>query len=372
MTKKEKSVLVADELSDEQATNAAEEQAPPPASTLIEFPGSGRLPPWRKELSERVREIQQRRAREAALEAEEAARREGLPVPTQSPLPGQTAAQSAHQLGLVPQPETPEPNPIVVAALRRLERARRHQETPTAQVSTPTLAPRPVAPPKRETRTAQARVANGRERTPAESDARTKPLPPSPPRAPQTSATTGAGTKKDETSPTSQQTTKSEEVVNNADTLEKDEILLAAAERAQRLLTLPTTTTPATEASAPLDTNSLEKSVAPKVDSNDAPKSEATTTAAAATFDAGSIELPTVADATPPAESDAASSFETPAARLRATKPVIDDSWLSRLEAEILPKAQTAQRTPDDTAPTLPRIAAAAIDLLLVSFLSSP
>ncbi|HEX5706731.1 MAG TPA: RDD family protein, partial [Pyrinomonadaceae bacterium] len=51
---------------------------------------------------------------------------------------------------------------------------------------------------------------------------------------------------------------------------------------------------------------------------------------------------------------------------------VIDDSWLSRLEDEILPKAQTARRTPDDTAPALPRVAAALIDLLLVAFLSSP
>src|SRR5947209_569610 len=41
-------------------------------STLIEFPGINRnRPAWRKELSERFREIQQRRAREAALESEE-------------------------------------------------------------------------------------------------------------------------------------------------------------------------------------------------------------------------------------------------------------------------------------------------------------
>src|SRR6266851_1482703 len=43
---------------------------------LIEFPGVSRkkVPQWRRELGERVREVQQRRAREAALEAEEAQR----------------------------------------------------------------------------------------------------------------------------------------------------------------------------------------------------------------------------------------------------------------------------------------------------------
>src|SRR6185295_16130392 len=40
--------------------------------SLIEFPGINRnaLPEWRKELSERVREKQERRAREAVLEAQ--------------------------------------------------------------------------------------------------------------------------------------------------------------------------------------------------------------------------------------------------------------------------------------------------------------
>src|SRR6266850_7990979 len=43
-------------------------------STLIEFPGVVRstVPDWRRELSERVREVQERKAREAAVEAAEA------------------------------------------------------------------------------------------------------------------------------------------------------------------------------------------------------------------------------------------------------------------------------------------------------------
>ena len=45
-------------------------------STLIEFPGVSRhaMPEWRKELSERVREVQEKRAREAAREAAEVER----------------------------------------------------------------------------------------------------------------------------------------------------------------------------------------------------------------------------------------------------------------------------------------------------------
>src|SRR5947207_11249594 len=41
--------------------------ARPQTSTLIEFPGVSRtVPEWRKQLSQRVREVQERKAREAA------------------------------------------------------------------------------------------------------------------------------------------------------------------------------------------------------------------------------------------------------------------------------------------------------------------
>ncbi|MBD0369575.1 MAG: RDD family protein [Pyrinomonadaceae bacterium] len=93
------------------------------ASTLIEFPGARSMPQWRKQLSERVREIQERRAREAALAMEEAA----TTAPTAAPVSAET---SAPPLGLVPPPPAPEMNPIVVAALRRIERARQTQPMP--------------------------------------------------------------------------------------------------------------------------------------------------------------------------------------------------------------------------------------------------
>src|SRR6266850_5491071 len=84
-------------------------------STLIEFPGTTRpLPEWRKQLSQRVREVQERRAREAAEEA--AAAREAGVV---------SCALPSAQLELVPNLEQPVMNPIVSKVLERLERARR-------------------------------------------------------------------------------------------------------------------------------------------------------------------------------------------------------------------------------------------------------
>lgn len=110
----EEKVFAAETMAEEALGDAsAVEAAAPVVSTLIEFPGAGRSarPQWRKQLSERVREIQERRAREA----EEAARR---------PQPEPSTEAAAPQLGLVPQPDAPQINPLVAAALRRIERAR--------------------------------------------------------------------------------------------------------------------------------------------------------------------------------------------------------------------------------------------------------
>lgn len=85
-----------------------------PTPSLIEFPGINRnaLPDWRKELSERVREKQERRAREAVLEAQ------GLVAVEIDAIPATPAI-----LELLPQTELPPVNPIVEAALKRIERA---------------------------------------------------------------------------------------------------------------------------------------------------------------------------------------------------------------------------------------------------------
>jgi uncharacterized RDD family membrane protein YckC len=113
-SRQEETFTATDFVAEEAQTEAATVESKAPAvSTLIEFPGAGRAarPVWRKQLSERVREIQERRAREA----EEAARRPQEQSPAEPPSP---------QLGLVPPPDVPEINPLVAAALRRIERAR--------------------------------------------------------------------------------------------------------------------------------------------------------------------------------------------------------------------------------------------------------
>jgi len=124
-----------------------EMEAPPNASTvptekkstLIEFPGVSRnsVPEWRKELSERVREVQEKRARETAREAAEAERRRI------------EAAIHPPQLELLPPAQMPAMNPLVAAALKRIERA--HQTAP-AQNHQPvnTLASAVAYAPQRE------------------------------------------------------------------------------------------------------------------------------------------------------------------------------------------------------------------------------
>ena len=100
------------ETSDSQATpNDEPAYSAVQGSKLIEFPGVTRstVPQWRKDLSERVREVQEKRAREEALE---------LSLETRS-----NGNEATPQLELLPQTESAPVNPLVAAALRRIERA---------------------------------------------------------------------------------------------------------------------------------------------------------------------------------------------------------------------------------------------------------
>ena len=108
-------------------------------STLIEFPGVSRnsMPEWRKELSERVREVQEKRAREAAREAAEVERQRV------------EAAINPPQLELLPPTQMPAMNPLVAAALKRIERA--HQSAPVeSHPPRSTLATAVAYAPERE------------------------------------------------------------------------------------------------------------------------------------------------------------------------------------------------------------------------------
>lgn len=92
-------------------------------SRLIEFPGSrNAMPVWRKELAERVREAQERKARETA------AAEDGL------------ENSAAPQLELLPQAEAAPVNPLVAAALKRIERAHLATAPTVSNVSKPLAA----------------------------------------------------------------------------------------------------------------------------------------------------------------------------------------------------------------------------------------
>jgi len=108
-------------------------------STLIEFPGVSRnsLPEWRKELSERVREVQEKRAREAAREAAESERKR------------METAINPPQLELLPPTPMPAMNPLVAAALKRIERAHQPAPAENRQPGT-TLATAVAYAPERE------------------------------------------------------------------------------------------------------------------------------------------------------------------------------------------------------------------------------
>lgn len=116
------------------ATNAEEAtDSKSSSSTLIEFPGSSRtVPEWRKQVTQRVRQVQERKAREAAEEL--AAAQEAGAV---------SCALPSGQLELVPEADPSVMNPIVSKALERLERARR-VEVPGPRLAAVAAAPAPV------------------------------------------------------------------------------------------------------------------------------------------------------------------------------------------------------------------------------------
>src|SRR5258705_6474580 len=106
-------------------------------STLIEFPGVSRnsWPKWRKEVSERVREVKERGAREAA-EVEQ----QQVDLATTSP----------PQLELLPRAEMPGVNPLVAAALKRIERAHKTAGADKRQPARASVATAVAYAPDRE------------------------------------------------------------------------------------------------------------------------------------------------------------------------------------------------------------------------------
>jgi uncharacterized RDD family membrane protein YckC len=105
-------VSIAEEAAPITTTNQKVSSKPTPS--LIEFPRAAKssIPQWRKELGERVREVQERRAREAMLETLKTV-----------PEAAQDESRTGPLLELLPQADAQPMNPLVEAALRRIERA---------------------------------------------------------------------------------------------------------------------------------------------------------------------------------------------------------------------------------------------------------
>ena len=109
-------------------------------STLIEFPGSRNIPEWRKRLSQRVREVQEQKAREAAEAEAELRASETV-----------SCSLPSGQLELVPDLAQAPLNPIVSKALERVDRARRSEHLSTgfrATAAAPALTPIEDATPE--------------------------------------------------------------------------------------------------------------------------------------------------------------------------------------------------------------------------------
>ncbi|MDQ3919873.1 MAG: RDD family protein [Acidobacteriota bacterium] len=311
-------------MTDNSNSNAATTQSAN-SSTLIEFPGRNRhRPAWRKELSERFREIQQRRAREAALEGESSPH-----VHQHNPEISAARAEqrtTTKQLGLVPQPDEPEMNPIVANALKRIERARNSAAPPLTHTS----AARSHGPAAAAARVVEEQAEYIGELAPAHA---LKPA-----QAPQPQAAGAAAQAKPAHARADRTETEAEQA------------------RASSLVVVP----PKQPAKSEPETEKPAPSEAPA------------TRAAVAATEARATSV----SAEPAAESATQTAAETQA---DASKPqprhisgVIDEFWLERQGIELLPKVADPEVTYDDRASRVKRLAAALFDLFVVALLCAP
>ncbi|HEX8499675.1 MAG TPA: RDD family protein [Pyrinomonadaceae bacterium] len=288
-----------------QGTNAS--------STLIEFPGVNRnRPAWRKELSERFREIQQRRARETDFEGEEPPRRTASAQTYSAHGEARAAAAGAtesasKQLGLVPTPDEPELNPLVAAALRRIERAR--AGSPAQHVARHGSG-------RAQTATAAARVVEEQPEQVTEA----APAPQPPPLV----------------------------------------VVQPNVQPKQPAKPEQPPAPPAAEASAPA-------AETPAAVSETVTKSEP-----AKKTEAARVRQEVSREASP---QTAAADFEESqqgARQPRHISGVLDEFWLERQGIELLPKVAERELSYDDRAPRVKRMAAAGFDLLAVALLAAP
>ncbi len=317
-------------------SNASTSATQPAAgSTLIEFPGVNRnRPAWRKELSERFREIQQRRAREAALEEEQelirAAYAEEAPDATSS-----DDARASAQLGLVPTPDEPEMNPIVAAALRRIERARSQEAASHVTRGGSHRAHGPA--------TAAARVYEERPETLTEDEPAE--------RAEAQTAPKRSSQRADAPAPEVEQTRTTPPLV----VVPPARPAVAEAK--------------ATEAEAPAHV--VEEKAAPVRTESPAVNAEASSQVTERVTKRVTDETSKVV-AAQTREARVQEETQESSRQPRHISGVLDDFWLERNGVELLPKVAEREVTYDDRAPRLKRFAAAVIDLFAVALICAP
>lgn len=298
----------------------------PNGSTLIEFPGVNR-PAWRRELSERFREIQQRRARETDSDGEETPRRapsaQTFSAPEETPA-ARRAEAANKQLGLVPQRDEPEPNPIVAAALARIARARASAQ---------------AQPVGRHGGRAQAAAARVVEEQAEQLEEAVAPTPQPPPLV----------VVQPKQTPKPEPTPPASEPEPAAARVEVEEPEAPARKASARTAATEETAAPAAEP--------VRKSAEP------VRKAEVVRAKAE------------VAPPAPQAPSHTAAALieqQDGSRQPRHIDGVLDEFWLERQGIELLPKVAEDELTYDDRAPRVKRLAAAFVDLFVVVLLAAP
>lgn len=298
----------------------------PNGSTLIEFPGVNR-PAWRRELSERFREIQQRRARETDSDGEETPRRapsaQTFSAPEETPAARRIAESASKQLGLVPQPDAPEPNPIVAAALARIARARASAQA------------QPVGRHGGRAQAAAARVVEEQVEQLEEAVAPT----------PQPTPLVVVQPKQ---VPKPEPTPQAPEPEPAAARVEAAEPEAPARKTSARAVVTEETAAPVVEP--------VRKSAEP------VRKSEVVRAKAEVAPPASLAPTQAVADVV---EQDGSR-------QPRHIDGVLDEFWLERQGIELLPKVAENELTYDDRAPRVKRLTAAFVDLFVVAILAAP
>ncbi|MBA3712039.1 MAG: RDD family protein [Pyrinomonadaceae bacterium] len=334
-------------------------------STLIEFPSAGRAanrPQWRRELSERVREIQQRRAREAALEAEQALLHQQLEQASSTiddTLSDVEHDEDSPMLGLVTQREGAPPlNPLVVAALRRIERARQ-------------------MPAPRRSRASSGGAATAVARAFEETYAPPVAEPIAPP--PVTGMATGTVELQTIAAPVTESVPVNETATASETTSRPANLSVVQATRIVREDTVRDQS--ATALAQPVVEEAQARpemlpAIQPEVVQPEAAR-PATIQRDAIRHDTVQRDpaqsVPVQSEVVRPEAAYVADSIMTsrPAPR-RVSAGVIDDSWLERIESEMHTAITSAHQEDDDRAPVNSRLLAGALDMLAIFFIATP